>query len=75
MYGILLQSPGVVDSVYDIPRSLPFEPSSPAYASCKKTGGEIYLLTDLRAMQHYAEAVASKCQPGVVIDLIDTTSR
>nr|VZI23874.1 unnamed protein product [Spirometra erinaceieuropaei] len=74
LYGILLQSPGLVDSLFELPRPRPPEASSSLYISAKQTGGDAFVLSDLRAIHQCVEAVASKCQPGVVVELIDDSS-
>ncbi|BHF72575.1 Integrator complex subunit 6 [Sparganum proliferum] len=75
LYGILLQSPGLVDSLFDLPRPRPPEASSSLYISSKQTGGDAFVLSDLRAIHQCVEAVASKCQPGVVVELIDDSKK
>ncbi len=73
LYGIFLQNPGLIDSLYDIPRPLSLDASSSAYVSCKLTGGDVFVLADHRAVSQCVELVSSKCQPGVVVDLIDVS--
>uniref|UniRef100_A0A0V0J6P0 Integrator complex subunit 6 n=3 Tax=Schistocephalus solidus TaxID=70667 RepID=A0A0V0J6P0_SCHSO len=74
LYGILLQSPGLVDSLFEVPRPRPPEASSSLYISSKQTGGDAFVLSDLRAIHQCVEAVASKCQPGVVVELVDDSN-
>uniref|UniRef100_A0A5K3F9N2 INT_SG_DDX_CT_C domain-containing protein n=1 Tax=Mesocestoides corti TaxID=53468 RepID=A0A5K3F9N2_MESCO len=74
LHGILLQNPGLIDTYYDIPRPLSLEPSSSAYASCNQTGGDVFVLSDLRAIPQCVEAVGTKCQPGVVVDLVEVSN-
>ncbi|KAL5109464.1 Integrator complex subunit 6 [Taenia crassiceps] len=73
LHGILLHNSGLVETLYDAPRSHPLGPSSSALVSCTQTGGEVFVLSDLRAIPQYIEAVNSKCHQGVVIDLIDVS--
>ncbi|KAL5966480.1 Integrator complex subunit 6 [Taenia solium] len=73
LHGILLHSSGLVETLYDTSRPHPLGPSSSAFLSCTQTGGEVFVLSDLRAIPQYIEAVNSKCHQGVVIDLIDVS--
>ncbi|VDM35001.1 unnamed protein product [Hydatigera taeniaeformis] len=71
LHGILLHNSGLIETLYDTPRPHPLGPSASAFISCTQTGGEVFVLSDLRAIPQYVEAVNSKCHQGVVIDLID----
>lgn len=51
--------------------SRPLDHNSSAFFSCTRTGGDVFVLSDLRAIPQYVEAVNSKCRHGVVIDLVD----
>ncbi len=71
LYGVVLQNPGMIDSVYDLPRPISLDLSSPIYASAKATGGDVFVIADLRAVSQCMEALSTKCIPAVVIDVIN----
>lgn len=71
LHGILLHNSGLVETLCDTPRPHPLGPSSSAFLACTQTGGEVFVLSDLRSIPQYVEAVNSKCRQGVVVDLID----